>query len=194
VDGRANAVEEVWTESLAPGPENPWGNAFAPRRRRLRTESEAKRRVDSASARWWEIVNPGVRHRLGEPVGYRLLPGENAVPYAQADAAVMKRAGFVHHHLWVTPYEQGERFAAGDYPNQHAGGAGLPEWTAADRPLDDRDIVVWYTFGHNHVPRPEDWPVMPVATIGFKLRPVGFFERNPALDVPPSEPHPDHCH
>ena len=63
---------------------------------------------------------------------------------------------------------------------------GLPEWTSADRPIDGEDIVVWYTFGHHHVPRPEDWPVMPVATAGFKLKPVGFFERNPALDVPPS--------
>ena len=52
--------------------------------------------------------------------------------------------------------------------------------------------MVWYTFGHHHVPRPEDWPVMPVATAGFKLKPVGFFERNPALDVPPSQPDSDH--
>jgi primary-amine oxidase len=98
----------------------------------------------------------------------------------------------MHHHLWVTPYEPRERYAAGEYPSQHPGGAGLPEWTAADRPVADRDIVVWYTFGHHHVPRPEDWPVMPVATIGFQLKPVGFFERNPALDVPPSEPHAGH--
>ena len=28
---------------------------------------------------------------------------------------------------------------------------------------------------------------MPVATIGFQLKPVGFFDRNPALDVPPSD-------
>ena len=27
VDGVGNAVEEVWTESLPPGPENPVGNA-----------------------------------------------------------------------------------------------------------------------------------------------------------------------
>ena len=118
-----------------------------------------------------------MRHRLGEPVGYRLVPGENAVPFAQPDAPVSKRAGFITEHLWVTPYEPGERYAAGEYPNQHPGGAGLPEWTAADRPVADRDIVVWYTFGHHHVPRPEDWPVMPVATIGFQLKPVGFFER-----------------
>jgi len=194
VDGVENAVEEVWTESLPPGPENPVGNAFRARRRRLRTELEARRRLDPASARWWEIVNPEVRHRLGEPVAYRLVPGENAVPFAQPDAPVSRRAGFIGHHLWVTPYAAGERYAAGEYPSQHPGGAGLPEWTSADRPVEGRDIVVWYTFGHHHVPRPEDWPVMPVATIGFMLKPVGFFDRNPALDVPPSEPHAESCH
>jgi primary-amine oxidase len=193
VDGVQNAVEEVWTEALPPGPGNPHGNAFRPRRRRLERELEARRRTDQRSARWWEIVNPNVRHRLGEPVGYRLIPGENAVPFAQPDAPVSKRAGFIHEHLWVTPYEPSERYAAGEYPSQHPGGAGLPEWTRADRAVADRDIVVWYTFGHHHVPRPEDWPVMPVATIGFTLKPVGFFERNPALDVPPSTPHSDHC-
>ncbi len=36
VDGTDNAVDEVWTESLPPGPQNPYGNAFRPRRRRLR--------------------------------------------------------------------------------------------------------------------------------------------------------------
>ena len=105
-----------------------------------------------------------------------------------------KRAAFIHEHLWVTPYRPEERYAAGEYPNLHPGGDGLPEWTSADRPIDGEDVVVWYTFGHHHVPRPEDWPVMPVTTAGFKLKPVGFFERNPALDVPPSQPHSDHCH
>ena len=193
IDGTNNAVEEVWTESIPFGPDNPHGNAFSAHRRRLRTELEAKRRVDSTCARFWEIINPNVRHRLGEPVAYRLVPGENTVPFAQPNAAVSKRAGFIREHLWVTPNEPGERFAAGDYPNQHPGGAGLPEWTSADRTIDERDIVVWYTFGHHHVPRPEDWPVMPVVTAGFSLRPVGFFDRNPALDVPPSIAHGGDC-
>jgi primary-amine oxidase len=34
------------------------------------------------------------------------------------------------------------------------------------------------------VPRPEDWPIMPVAWHGFELRPVGFFARNPSMDLP----------
>ena len=46
--------------------------------------------------------------------------------------------------------------------------------------------MLWYTFGVTHVPRPEDWPVMPVEYTGFSLVPVGFFDRNPALDVPPA--------
>jgi primary-amine oxidase len=189
IDGTRNAVDEVWTESLPPGPENPYGNAFRARRRRLATERDAQRTVDTRSARWWEIVNPDVRHRLGAPVGYRLLPGGTAFPFAQPDAPVSKRAGFMRNHLWVTPYRPDERYAAGEYPNLHPGGAGLPEWTSADRPIDGEDVVVWYTFGHHHVPRPEDWPVMPVATAGFLLKPVGFFERNPALDLPPPHPH-----
>jgi primary-amine oxidase len=193
IDGRANGVDEVWTESLPPGPENPHGNAFSPRRRRFATELEARRKVDAASARWWEIVNPEVLHRLGEPVGYRLLPGETAFPFAQPDAPVSKRAAFIREHLWVTPYRPEERYAAGEYPNLHPGGEGLPDWTSADRPIDGEDVVVWYTFGHHHVPRPEDWPIMPVTTAGFSLKPVGFFERNPSLDVPPSKPHSDQC-
>jgi primary-amine oxidase len=194
IDGQANAVDEVWTESLPPGPDNPYGNAFKPLRKRFATELEAKRRVDTASARWWEIVNPSILHRLGEPIGYRLLPGETTMPFAQPDAPVSKRAGFIREHLWVTPYRPDERYAAGEYPNLHPGGAGLPEWTSADRAIDGEDVVVWYTFGHHHVPRPEDWPIMPVTTAGFQLKPVGFFTRNPALDVPPSQPHSGHCH
>lgn len=194
VDGVENSVVEVSTESSPPGPDNPHGNAFQVAREPLRTELRAKRRLDPASARWWEIVNPRKRHRLGAPVGYRLVPGENTRPFAQPDAPVLKRAEFIAEHLWVTPYERGERYAAGEYPNQHPGGSGLPEWTAADRPVTDTDVVAWYTFGHHHVPRAEDWPVMPVATIGFALKPVNFFTRNPALDVPPPVPHGSACH
>jgi primary-amine oxidase len=98
---------------------------------------------------------------------------------------VRRRAGFAAHHLWVTPYHPEERYPAGAYPNQHPGGDGLPRWSAADRPVDDTDLVVWYVFSHMHVPRPEDWPVMPACSIGFDLKPDGFFARNPALDLPP---------
>jgi primary-amine oxidase len=58
----------------------------------------------------------------------------------------------------------------------------------------DTDLVLWYSFGAHHVVRPEDWPVMPVTHIGFKLKPSGFFDGNPALDMPASAPHCAHEH
>ena len=72
------------------------------------------------------------------------------------------------------------------------GGAGLPAYVAQNRGIDGEDIVVWHTFGATHFPRPEDWPVMPVDYAGFTLKPVGFFDRNPTLDVPASTAA--HCH
>ena len=92
----------------------------------------------------------------------------------------------MNKHLWVTQFNEKELYASGDYPQQHSGGDGLPKWIQSKRDVKDKDLVVWYTLGHNHIPRLEDWPVMPVAYIGFTIKPSGFFDRNPALDVPPS--------
>ena len=88
-------------------------------------------------------------------------------------------------------YDPDERYPPGDFVNQHPGGAGMPAWIAADRDIDGTDIVLWHTFGLTHFPRPEDWPVMPVDYSGFTLKPVGFFDRNPTLDVP--RPRGSHC-
>jgi primary-amine oxidase len=185
IDGAENSVYEVNAVRVPRGSTNPHGNAFRAEETLLATEQQAQRMVNGASGRFWRIVNPGKKNRLGRPVGYRLVTGENCPILVQPDAAVMKRAGFLASNLWVTPYRADERYPSGEYPNQHAGGDGLPKWAAADRPILNTDLSVWYVFGHNHVPRPEDWPVMPVATIGFSLKPDGFFEHNPALDVPP---------
>jgi primary-amine oxidase len=186
VDGPQNSVYEVNTIGLPQGTSNPHGNAFRAESTLLATEQQACRSVNTSSARFWRVVNPSRSNRLGQPVSYRLIPGENCPPFVRPDAAVMRRAGFVAHHLWVTPFSQVERYAAGDYPNQNPGIDGLPKWTAANRSIENTEVVLWYVFGHNHVPRPEDWPVMPVACIGFQLKPDGFFTRNPALDVAPS--------
>jgi primary-amine oxidase len=193
VDGRENSLYEVHTESVPPGPENPEGNAFFAKSTPLRTESEAQREVDPLSARYWKVVNHSSLNSLGEPVAYKLLPHGNVRPFAQPDASVSRRAAFMSKHLWATPYEPSERHAAGDYPNQHPGGAGLPEYTAADRPIEGTDLVLWYTLGAHHTVRPEDWPVMPVQYAGFELQPSGFFDSNPALDVPPPATN-GHCH
>jgi primary-amine oxidase len=193
LDGLNNSVYEVNTEAEPLGPENPYGNGFFATSTLLPTEQAAQRTINPFTARYWKITNPSALNGLGQPVGFKLIPGDNALPFAHPDSPILKRAGFMTKHLWVTPYSQTERYAAGNYPNQHSGGEGLPRWIQGDRPIENTDVVVWYTFGHHHIPRPEDWPVMPVAYSGFTLKPLGFFDANPALDVPPSE-HSKSCH
>ena len=192
VDGAQNTVQEVNTESVPLGPDNPNGNGFVHKTTSFKRESESIRRVNSDTARYWKISNPNVLNRLGVPVAYKLAPGENCLPFAHADSSVMKRAPFLFQHLYVTPFDPAEMFASGDYPNQHSGGTGLVAWAEADRPIENTDVVVWYTMGHHHVPRPEDWPVMPCVYMGFHLKPVGFFDKNPGWDVPPTPAR--HCH
>jgi primary-amine oxidase len=186
IDGFNNSVYEVNTEAEPFGENNPYGNAFYAKSTLLATELEAQRLIDPMKGRYWKIVNPAVDNEMGYPVAYKLVPGENILPFAHPEASVTKRATYMTKHLWVTPYHSEERYPAGDYPNQHPGGDGLPAWTQANRSIENTDVVVWYTIGHNHVPRAEDWPIMPVGYIGFYLKPVNFFNASPANDVPPS--------
>lgn len=184
LDGIGNSVVETETYAEPEGPNNPNSNAFFPVSRTFQTEQEAIRTLDLATQRTWKIVNKNSKNFVNQPVGYKIMPGENCLPFAHDSAPVIKRAGFIKNHLYVTQFDENEMYATGSYPNQHKGGDGLPKYAAQNRAIDNEDIVVWYTMGHHHITRTEDWPVMPTAYIDFKLKPVGFFDRNPALDVP----------
>jgi primary-amine oxidase len=192
LDGQENSVVEVNCEPLPWGPQNPRGNAWVARETLLTTESEAQRSVEPRTARYWKVINPSKLNGVGGPVGYKLVPGSTAFPFFHQGSPQWERGGFVRSHLWVTPYQPQERYAAGDYPNQRAGGDGLPAYVQQNRPVVNTNVVTWYTFGSNHVVRPEDWPVMPVDMLGFHLKPVGFFDGSPALDVPPPMEHCEH--
>jgi primary-amine oxidase len=187
VDGPSNRVVEVDSEPVPMGPENPTGNVWRTVRTPLTRESEAGRTVDPMRARFWRVENTERVNGVGDPTAYKLLPGENTVPMQHPEGLFGRRGAFARKHLWVTPFAEREQFAGGEYPNQHPGGQGLPAWTAQDRAIDGEDLVVWYGFCAHHVVRPEDWPVMPVHHIGFKLKPSGFFDGNPALDLPRTE-------
>lgn len=189
IDGAANSAYQVDVEADPSGPDNPFENAFRAKAKLLRTEKAAKANLCLETARTWRFVNPSVLNAVGDPVGYKFMACDNCLPFASKNAWWRRRAGFVDHHVWVTPYREEERHAAGNYPNQSSGGDGLPRWTDADRPIENTDLVLWYTFGHTHLARPEDYPVMPAAYIGFLLKPNGFFAENPGNDVPPSMMH-----
>jgi primary-amine oxidase len=191
VDGPANAVEEVDVTGLPIGPENPYGNAIVRTVTRLTRESQAGRCADGSRGRTWRVISTERENRFGHPTAYTLYPESAPALLADPASPLAARAGFATNHLWVTRYDPAHRYSAGDFVNQHPGGAGIPAFIAADHDIDGTDLVVWHTFGPTHFPRLEDWPVMPVARCGFVLKPTGFYDRNPTLDVGPSAPH---CH
>ena len=193
VDGTSNAVDEVDARRVPAGPGNPWGNAFSTRTTRLTTEQEAARVGDSAFGRKWHIVSTDKANAAGSPTGYMLLPEAGPTLMADPEAAITRRATFATKHLWVTRYDPGHRYPAGEYVNQNPGGDGLPRYIEGDRDINGQDIVVWHVFGPTHFPRIEDHPVMPVDISRMILKPWGFFDRNPALNVPPDS-NGDHCH
>ncbi|KAB1648476.1 primary-amine oxidase [Pseudoclavibacter endophyticus] len=182
IDGPDNFVDEVDVVGIPKGDRNPYGNAFTWERRRI--ETEGGRLADGLKGRTWHIGSATRTNYVGKPTEYQLIPEGLPVLMADPDSTVHARANFAAKHTWVSKYEPGELWPAGDYPNQHAGGAGLPAYTEAGESVDGGDIVLWHVFGPTHLPRTEDWPIMPVDVYRFKLKPNGFFDRNPALDIP----------
>ncbi len=185
VDGASgNSVIEQNTWGLPAGKNNSQNNTFTMTETLFKRELEAQRKLNLATNRKWKVINANEKNELGQPTGFLLMTGENSISFSGVNSFVRKRAGFVNNHLWVTPYAPDEKYAAGNYVNQSKGGEGLLAWTKANRTIEKQDVVLWYSMGITHIPRPEDWPVMPVHKAGFKLLPNGFFARNPALDVP----------
>ena len=184
LDGDRNSVVECNTLVEADDL-NPHGNAFYVEETPLRTEREGARKADLATQRYWRVINSGKANQLGRPVGYKLAPSNVITPFLKPDSPSGKRGAFTNNHLWVTAFDPEERYPGGEFMNRSTGAGGLPDFIAKDRPIEDARIVLWHVFGLHHNPRPEDFPVQPCISTGFKLMPSGFFDRNPAIDLPP---------
>jgi primary-amine oxidase len=192
VDGTRNTVVEVDSVADPAGPGNPVGTAWRTRRSPLR--HDGGHLAEPGAARTWLVENPASRNAHGDPVAFQLLPGPPTPPLFAEGSPALRRAHFATRSVWVTAHDPAERYAAGDHPWHSAGGDGLEAYASRGRPIEDEDVVLWHTFAAHHVVRPEDWPVMPVTTTGFSLRPFGFFDRNPALDLPRPSEHACHAH
>jgi primary-amine oxidase len=131
----------------------------------------------------FRVMNESQTNEVGNAVSYEVLVANHAKLLLDPDDWPAKRAGFLQHDLWVTPYVPSERYAGGEYMFQSTGSDGLAVWTASDRPIRNQDIVVWVNIGMHHLTRAEDLPVMPTIWHSFKLRPHNFFNRNPAIDL-----------
>ena len=182
IDGTANDFmrERLVQQALPEG--SPRRSLFAVTPEMPATEQAARTRIEPGSL--YHFSNHNVEGALGHHPGYMLMPdGSYVHPMLAADDPPVRRNSYLHYQLSVTPDAPAERFAGGRFAMMSDGSDTLGAWTARDRAIGNRDIVAWYTIGFHHIPRMEDWPVMPTHWSGFTLMPHNFFATNPAMTI-----------
>jgi primary-amine oxidase len=199
IDGAANSVVEVDSVAAPISEDNPYGLALSTQSTIIESESQSARDFNWETQRVWKVINPEKVNRHGSNPAYKLIPGAAIPSLLDSSSPVYQRAPVIAHSLWVTAYDDAERWPAGAYPTQSGEDTGITRWIADDAPLVGTDVVLWYVFGIHHITRAEDWPIMPVDVISFWLKPFGFFDQNPSLDAPSTmssmggHGHPEHA-
>ncbi|CAL8074404.1 unnamed protein product [Orchesella dallaii] len=191
IDGESNSVSafDIVPVPAATGSKtNPYGQGFTYQVTPLRTPAEARTNISPSTGRTWLINNPQKIHPYTKrPVSWKLIPFVGPPLFVRKDSPLHPFCAFADYNVWVTKYKEGQVYPGGLYNN---GTSGLPEWVNTNPNVDitQTDLVLWYVFGFTHLPRTEDFPVMPGEVANFFLKPTNFFLENPAIDVPPPKP------
>ena len=147
--------------------------------------SEGGRQRNADTERYWKFVSANAKNAMGHSTGYKLHPEHSIRAFVRPQSPSGTRMPFVYNQRWLTQYDAEERFPGGEFMNHCDGSDGVQVYSTQGRSIENADVVAWHVFGLHHLPRTEDFPVQPVAKTGFKLVPVGFFDSNPTLDLPP---------
>ena len=141
--------------------------------------------IDLRKPAMWNFISSTEHDKLGHSTGYEIMPGATAVSFVSPDDPAQRVGAFYQLHRNSGSLLQARRAPrkAGMAVTSGKGLEGLPAWTKANRPIENTDIVAWYTLGFHHAVRVEDWPVMPTMWHDFLIRPVNFFNENPALTL-----------
>ncbi|KAH8665733.1 copper amine oxidase [Tricladium varicosporioides] len=185
IDGLSNRVVYDEAHAMPRSDFNPHGVGYTVTETPITTSGGYD--LDYDVNRIFKIQNADVKNPVnGKSVAYKIMVPPFQKMLADKESFHHKRAEFADHNIYVTSYADGELYAGGKYTNQSRGGTGVRSWADRKDNVLDTDVVVWVQFGINHVPRIEDFPVMPCEILKVHLKPVNFFDKNPALDVPPS--------
>jgi primary-amine oxidase len=135
----------------------------------------------------WRVINPNEKTALKFNPSYWINLHHSATSILEPQDPPQMRAGFTSQSLWVSKYRNEQRWAAGLYPNLSTKDEGLPAYVAKAEPISNDDIVVWYTMGFRHAPRPEDFPILPTFWHEMTLRPAFFFDKDPSMTFNPGQ-------
>ncbi|KAL6401753.1 putative Copper amine oxidase 1 [Ilyonectria robusta] len=186
IDGHKNRLSYTEAHPYSRSEWNPHGTGYYSTDTVV--EKSAGLDLDASTNRFFKIENSQVRNKVNnKPVAYKIHAPDYQKIISDQESFHFRRSEFSAHNIYVTKYKEGELWAGGKHTMQSRGGQGLRSFTERQDNVVDEDIVVWVSFGMNHIPRIEDFPVMPVEIIKVSMKPANFFEKNPSLDVPPSK-------
>ncbi|KAK0387220.1 hypothetical protein NLU13_5533 [Sarocladium strictum] len=196
IDGPNNTVvqnDAVASDEPVGAPGNLYGNGFYCKKTPLLTSRAGACLYKHETSRNWDITNPSILNPVAKkPIAYKIVNNSCPTLLSKEGSMLAKRAAFAQKALWVVPYRDYELFPAGDYVCQSNGAREHPhnqtvaDWADRDESIENTDIVCYIQFGLTHFPRTEDFPLMPAEPVSVMLRASNFFEKNPALWVPPS--------
>lgn len=94
---------------------------------------------------------------------------------AKPDSWVAKRAAFATKSIWTVPFVEDQLYPAGKWVPQTriTPPDSVSRWAERGDNVRNTDIVTYLTVGVTHIPRPEDYPVMPQETCMVMFKPVG---------------------
>jgi primary-amine oxidase len=186
IDGHDNCLVYEEAHAMPLDDKNPHGNGYTVEQTTVEKSSGLDLKPDCN--RTFKIQNTKVLNPVnGKPVAYKIQSTPFQKIISHPSSFNHRRAEFSDHDIYVTAHRDRELYAGGKYTNQSRGGTGVRSWAARGDNVVDTDIVLYVQFGINHITRVEDFPVMPTESVAVHFKPVGFFDKNPALDVPPSE-------
>ncbi|XP_020581681.1 primary amine oxidase-like [Phalaenopsis equestris] len=187
VDGTNNSFVKVeLARQNTESGESPRRSYLKATRHVARTEKEAQIKLSLYKPHEFHVINSEKTTRVGNPVGYKVVPAGTAAALLDVNDPPQIRGAFTNNQIWVTPRHNNEVWAGGLFVYQNKGEDTLAVWSERNRPIENKDIVLWYTLGFHHIPCQEDFPVMPTVSSSFDLKPVNFFERNPILNSAPN--------
>ncbi|KAL3649048.1 hypothetical protein CASFOL_005451 [Castilleja foliolosa] len=185
IDGQDNSFMNVHLKREYTNDKSPRKSFMNVHKTVAKTEKDAQIKLSLYDPSEFHVINPNMRTKVGNHVGYKVVPAGTAASLLDSEDPPQKRSSFTNNQIWATRYDKSERWAGGLFAYQSNGEDSLQVWSNKDRDIENKDIVLWYTLGFHHVPCQEDFPIMPSVSSGFDLKPVNFFERNPILKVAP---------
>jgi primary-amine oxidase len=182
IDGPTNSVNRDVYRPMRLPPGSARRSLYIVEREIAETETAATLDTSHDPVRL-RVINERRLNRVGNPASYEVLALNHAQLLLDPDDWPARRAAFLRHDIWVTPFVADERYAGGQYMLGSHGDDGLAVWAGRDRAIRNQDVVVWINIGMHHLTRAEDLPVTPTMWQSFRLRPHNFFDRNPAIDL-----------